>query len=392
MKPFLTRIAAASVALLGSLLVAGCGGGATADTTPAVKINSVKVFGDSLQDSGTFGYKFTVQGADSLIYAERVAANYGQTLCNFYVFTGTTFAANTAKTGCTNFAIGGGRIIYTGAGASAANPLNIGVQMATYASVGSYTASDLVIIDGGGNDAADLVGAYLSIVPGNAASTTAFSTLLASLLTPTQIGTALQGGTTTINQIGATYMTALADKFAGQIKASVLDKGATRVVVMNLPDITFTPRFQTVLDVVATRSGGGTTGAAVRAQLQGLFQSWISAYNTQLASKFAGNDGVVVIDFYKGFQDQVATPAQFGLTNVRTPACPATGVGSDGLPTYTFQTCTSTALSAAPPTGVSGGADWWKSYGFSDSFHPTPYGHQLTQQLIAKSLATKGWL
>ena len=85
MKPFLTRIAAASVALLGSLLVAGCGGGATADTTPAVKISSVKVFGDSIQDSGTFGYKFTVQSSDNLIYAERIAAGYGQTLCNFFV-------------------------------------------------------------------------------------------------------------------------------------------------------------------------------------------------------------------------------------------------------------------------------------------------------------------
>jgi phospholipase/lecithinase/hemolysin len=389
MKPFLTRIAAASVALLGSLLVAGCGGGATADTTPAVKITSVKVFGDSLQDSGTFGYKFTVQGTDSLIYVERIAANYGQTLCNFFTFTGTTFAPNTAKTGCTNFAIGGGRITYTGAGASAANPLNIGVQMATYASVGTYTSSDLVIIDGGGNDAADLVGAYLTI-PRDSAK--AYSALLGTLLTPTQIGTALQGGASTTAQIGATYMSALADKFAASIKASVLDKGATRVVVLNMPDITFTPRFQTVLDSVAAASGGGTAGATARAQSQALFQGWITAFNTQLASKFSGNDGVVVVDFYKGFQDQVATPAQFGLTNVKTPACPITGVGSDGLPTYTFPTCTATALSAAPPTGVSGGADWWKSYGFADSFHPTPYGHQLTQQLIAKSLATKGWL
>ncbi|MDG0856720.1 SGNH/GDSL hydrolase family protein [Roseateles puraquae] len=389
MKPFLTRIAAASVALLGSLLVAGCGGGATADTTPAVKITSVKVFGDSLQDSGTFGYKFTVQGTDSLIYVERIAANYGQTLCNFFTFTGTTFAPNTAKTGCTNFAIGGGRITYTGAGASAANPLNIGVQMATYASVGAYTSSDLVIIDGGGNDAADLVGAYLTI-PRDSAK--AYSALLGTLLTPTQIGTALQGGASTTAQIGATYMSALADKFAASIKASVLDKGATRVVVLNMPDITFTPRFQTVLDSVAAASGGGTAGATARAQSQALFQGWITAFNTQLASKFSGNDGVVVVDFYKGFQDQVATPAQFGLTNVKTPACPITGVGSDGLPTYTFPTCTATALSAAPPTGVSGGADWWKSYGFADSFHPTPYGHQLTQQLIAKSLATKGWL
>lgn len=388
MKPFLNRIAAASAALLGSLLVAGCGGGATADTTPKISISSVKVFGDSIQDSGTFGYKFTVQSADNLIYAERIAANYGQTLCNFYVFTGTTFAAN-SKAGCTNFSIGGGRITYTGAGAGPTNPLNVGVQMATYASLASYAATDLVIIDGGGNDSADLVGAYLTIPKDRAAS---YSALLGTLLTPTQIGTALAGGATTTAQIGATYMTALADKFYASIKASVLDKGATHVVVMNIPDITFTPRFQMVLDSIAAASGGGTAGATARAQSQALFQSWMAAYNAQLAAKIASDDRVVLIDFYKAFQDQVATPAQFGLTNVATPACPIAGVGGDGLPTYNFPACTATALSAAPPAGVSGGADWWKSYAFSDSFHPTPYGHQLTQQLIAKALATKGWL
>ncbi|HEU6454052.1 MAG TPA: SGNH/GDSL hydrolase family protein [Roseateles sp.] len=388
MKPFLNRMAAASAALLGSLLVAGCGGGASADTTPKVSISSVKVFGDSLQDSGTFGYKFTLQATDNPIYVERIAANYGQTLCNFFTFTGTTFAPNTAKAGCTNFAIGGGRITYTGAG-GAANPLNVGTQMATYASAGSYTASDLVIVDGGGNDAADLVGAYLSIPKDSAAS---YSALLATLLTPTQIGAALQGGATTTAQIGATYMTALADKFYGQIKASVLDKGATHVVVMNMPDITFTPRFQMVLDGVAMAYGGGTAGATARAQSQALFQGWMTAFNTELAAKFAGNDAVIVVDFYKGFQDQVATPAQYGLTNVKTPACPAVGVGSDGLPTYDFPTCTTTALSAAPPAGASGGADWWKTYAFADGFHPTLYGHQLTQQLIGKALSTKGWL
>lgn len=387
MKPFLNRIAAASAALMASLLVAGCGGGATADTTPKVSISSVKVFGDSIQDSGTFGYKFTVQSTDNLIYAERVAANYGQTLCNFFVFTGTTFAAN-PKAGCTNFSIGGGRITYTGAG-GAANPLNVGTQMATYAAAGSYTASDLVIIDGGGNDAADLVGAYLTIPKDGAKS---YSALLGTLLSPAQIGAALQGGAATTGQIGGAYMTALADKFAAQIKASVLDKGATHVVLMNMPDITFTPRFQMVLDSIAAANGGGATGTAARAQAQGLFQAWMTAFNTELATKFAGNDNVIVIDFYKAFQDQVATPAQFGLSNVKTPACPIKGVGSDGLPTYDFPTCTAAALSAAPPAGVSGGADWWKSYAFSDSFHPTPYGHQLTQQLIAKSLAIKGWL
>jgi len=377
------QIKTTALALAAALLVVACGGGGSADTTPRTKITAVKVFGDSLADSGTFGIKFTVQGADSLIYPERVAATYGTTLCNFYVFTGTTFAAN-PKAGCTNFAIGGGVINHS----NAADPRGIPLQLATAAAAGSYTASDLALIDGGGNDAADLVGAYLKVRADSGAS---YAALLGTLLTPTQVGTALAGGATTIASIGGTYMQALADKFYASIKANVLDKGAQQVVILNMPGITNTPRFQMVLDSIAAASGGGTAGATARAQSEALFKSWIVAFNTQLETKFAGDARVAIVDFYTGFNDQVASPAQFGLTNAKTPACPITGLGTDGLPTYTFATCTATALSAAPPTGVSG-ADWWKSYGFSDSFHPTPYGHQLTAQLISKTLAIKGWL
>ncbi|TXI18647.1 MAG: phospholipase [Roseateles sp.] len=386
MKPIATRLAAASAAAL-ALLLSACGGGSSANTTPALSISSVKVFGDSLQDSGTFGYKFTVQGSDSQLYVERIAANYGQTLCNFFSFTGTTFVPN-SKAGCTNFAIGGSRITYTGAGASAANPLNIGVQMATYASLASYSAGDLVIVDGGGNDAADLIGAYLSVPKDQAQSLQA---LLATLLTPTQIATALQAGQAGIAQIGGTYMTALADKFAASIQANVLDKGATHVVLMNMPSINNTPRFQLALDAIAAANGGGTTGATARAAAETLFKAWISAFNTELAAKLGSDTRVALVDFYGGFNDQVATPAQFGLSNVKTPACPAVGVDSSGLPTYDFPTCTADKLSATPPTGVTD-PNWWKTYAFADGFHPTPYGHQLTQQLIAKTLSIKGWL
>jgi len=63
---FIALSAAAAVVL------AACGGGGS-DTTPKVQIASVKVMGDSLADVGTFGFKFTVQGAASLTYPERVA-------------------------------------------------------------------------------------------------------------------------------------------------------------------------------------------------------------------------------------------------------------------------------------------------------------------------------
>jgi phospholipase/lecithinase/hemolysin len=99
----------------------------------------------------------------------------------------------------------------------------------------------------------------------------------------------------------------------------------------------------------------------------------------------------VLIDFYKGFQDQVAAPAQFGLSNVKTPACPVKAWAATACrPT--------TSRPARPPPcpprrrPVPRRRRLVEDYAFSDSFHPTPYGHQLTQQLIAKSLATKGWL
>ena len=372
---------------LASLLLAACGGGGS-DSTPRANITSVKVMGDSIADSGTFGYKFTVQGANSYVYPERVAQSYGvAALCNVYQFTGTTFVANTTKTGCTNYAVGGGRINnFTGP----TNPFSIVQQLKDSSAAGNFAATDLLVIDGGGNDAADLIGAYLKVQTDGGAS---YSALLKTLLAPATVDTTLATGAAGFASIGGTYLTALADAFFNAIKANVLDKGAQRVVLLNMPGITNTPRFQTVLGAIAAANGGGAAGAAARAQAEGLFKSWIVAFNTELAAKFSGNASVVLVDFYTSFNDQVTTPAQFGLSNVATPACPITGLGSDGLPTYTFPTCTDAALSAqTPPPAATGGADWWKTYGFSDGFHPTPYGHQLLAQLIARSLAQAGWL
>jgi len=383
----------ASVAL--AALLASCGGSDGADTAPAASITSVKVMGDSLADSGTFGFKFTVQATNASgidlttprIYPELVANTYGVALCNVFTFTGTTFIANPTKTGCTSYAIGGGRINNYSAPTS---PVSIPVQLAAGSAAGNYAAGDLLIIDGGGNDAADLIGAYLKAPSDSAAS---YAALLGTVLPSATVNAALAAGATGLAGVGATYLSALADNFYASIKASALDKGAQRVVVLNMPGITNTPRFQTVLDSISAAYGGGTAGATARAQSEALFKSWIVAFNTELAAKFAGNANVIVVDFYTSFNDQVATPTQYSLTNATTPACPITGVGSDGLPTYTFATCTDAALSATtPPAGASGGADWWKTYAFSDSFHPTPQAHKNLAQLISRSLAQAGWL
>ena len=384
MRPSRFGTAALGGLLLASLLAA-CGGGG-ADTATRTAISSVKVMGDSLADVGTFGLKFTIQG--HLTYPDLVAAQYGLGAgCNFFAFTGSTFIPN-PTTGCGNYAVGGGVINPTASGYGGTDPRGIGVQLAAASAAGNHAAGDLLLIDGGGNDAATLVGAYLKASSDSGA---AYVGVLSTLLSSEQVASAVAGGSSGLAAAGSTYMTALADSFHAMITTSALEKGAQRVAVINMPGITNTPRFQAVLDGIAAAYGGGTAGAAARAQSEALFKGWVEAFNSELAAKFAGDSRVVVVDLYTSFNDEIANPSQYQLSNVTVPACPVTGTGDDGLPTYTFATCTDANLAASPPEGASGD-DWFTHYLFSDGFHPTPYGHQLASQLIARSLARAGWL
>ena len=74
--------------------------------------------GDSLADSGTFGLKFTVQGSagtgagSTPIWPELVAQEVSDAdaLCAYNRVNPLTQAA-TVQAGCTNYAVGGGRIV-----------------------------------------------------------------------------------------------------------------------------------------------------------------------------------------------------------------------------------------------------------------------------------------
>lgn len=165
-------------ALATALLLAACGGG-----DPA--ITSVKVMGDSLADSGTFGLKFTVQGSagtgagSTPIWPELVAQELSDAdaLCAYNRVNPLTQAA-TVQAGCTNYAVGGGRINNVG---NPQDPRSITLQLQQAAQVhGSYKSTDLLLVDGGGNDAADLAGAYLGATTAQGQVT--YRALLISLL------------------------------------------------------------------------------------------------------------------------------------------------------------------------------------------------------------------
>lgn len=367
----LTLVAAAA-------LLAACGGG-------DVRTTAVKVVGDSLNDSGTFGFKFTVQGSPTLIWTDRVASAVGvSSLCARYGATSpTTVALNPAATACTSYAVGGGRVNPAGT-AGDTTAFSIVQQLKDLAATGNFGSEELLLVDGGGNDAADLIGAYLGAAQDGGA---AYSSLLLELLTPTAVQTAVAGGQSGLVAAGAQYMQALANRLADSVTAQALDKGAQRVVVVNAPDVTRTPRFTAVLAGVAAASGGGAAGQAAAGAVQQVARTWVQAFNAQLSTRLSSNSRVAIVDFYGQFNRWLDTPASFGLTNVTVPACPSTGTDSSGLPAYNLATCTATSLSASRPADP----NWWQSYLFSDNFHATPKGNELFAQLVLDALASKGW-
>lgn len=369
-----------TIAVLATAVLVGCGGG---DDNGAPAVASVRTFGDSLADVGTFGgVKATIQGPNAKLYPELVAAAYGKSPgCNFFLFNGTTFIPNPAA-GCNNYAVGGGRVNGASSSLAPADPRNVGVQLDAATTAGNFSADELLLVTGGGNDAADLVGAFLAAQQGNP---TGYLTILGQLLSPAEVAQATKSATD-LGAAGGLYMAALADRMTDLVRTKALGKGARRVAIINAPAITLTPRFQMVLMGVEMQRGKAT-----RQQLEGLFNLWVDFYNSRLKKNFEGSSSVTVINANAAFVSWVASPSTYGLTNATSAACPVTGVGSDGLPTYTFPTCTESALAAAPPAGATG-ANWFQSWLFSDGFHPSQKGHQLVTDVITKDLEALGWL
>ncbi len=387
-------------AVSAAVLLTACGGGGNSGETKAT-ITSVKVVGASLADSGAFGYKFTVQptgGAVHQVYSERIAATYGLgALCP--VYTTANFGGSwTGHAGCTNYAVAGARVNYTtdnGTTAIDVVPVSAIKQLVDVGAAG-FSSTDLLIVgEASANDVAALAEAYGNTKLGG---TTHFPNMLSSLsITHTAGMEAAEG---------VAYMQAVADKLVTAIKANALDKGAPRIAVLNVLDVTLTPKFQAQmaqLSALTTSLGGN--GPAAAAGLQTMVRAWVQAFNSRVASGLAPyGSKVAVVDFYTNFSAEMADPAQYGLTNTGATVCDqiyaggANPGGTSLAPTSLGTTpvknaCTDSAASAITPTvGATGATTWWQTYLFADNFHPTPYGHQLLAQLVAKRLTEAGWL
>lgn len=389
----------AAVAVGTAVFLAGCGGASDgAGTAPKTTAAAFKVFGDSIADSGVFGYKFTIQGKDAdgnafKIFPEVVAANLGvSSLCAFFNFNGTTFVPNTT---CTNYAVAGGRVNNLSNSGAPSNAVPFSIPFQMDAAAAGLKATDVVMVDGGGNDLADLTGAYLGISQ-SPTGLSSYLALLGTALPQATIGQIL-GATPTQATLGAAagaYADAVGKQLAAAVKTKILAKGVTKVVVVNSADITVTPRFRAVLAGIAATQGSATSDA-----VKGAVLAWTKAFNDALAKDLAGT-GVQLFDLNAEGAKIVANPAQFSFTNITTPACPKVAGGLDSVTGQaslssgaTVVACNSATMSAASGIPVGETApDWWQHYAYSDNFHPTPALHKLIGQAINLQLARAGWL
>ena len=158
-------------------------------------------------------------------------------------------------------------------------------------------------------------------------------------------------------------MNTAADNLATAIKNKIVANNAKYVLVMNVPDVSTSPF------ALATPSSIPLTNQLVR------------TFNTRLQSNLAGVSAVHIIDLYTNGRDEVANPAQYGLTNVTTPACDTTNAANPLQ--GSSLTCTTATTLAGTDTS---------RYLFADGVHFTPFEYQFIAQLVSKELLLAGWL
>ena len=369
------RWAALAVAVA---VLSACGGSDGPSTS------AIKVVGDSLNDSGTFGAKATVQSSPASatrIWTDHVADAVGApALCARYapVAAAGSVALNPAAVTCTSYAVAGATINPPGTDRDATG-YSVVQQLKDLAQQ-PYRSDELLLVGGGGNDAAAVLGAYLGATTPQGYA--AYAGLLAERLSAAQLAALSPADPTTLVAAGGQYMASLADLMADTLEAEALARGARRVAVMNMPDVVLTPRFRDVLAGVTA-----TAGAAAAAQVAAIGTGWVQAYNARLAQRLQGRPEVLVVDVAALLGRWTANPGAAGFSNVTSPACPPTGL-SGGFPTYSLATCTETVLSATPNAA---GASWWQGYLYSDNFHGTPKTNRLLADEFIAAIRAKGW-
>ncbi|QZY92890.1 autotransporter domain-containing protein (plasmid) [Pantoea dispersa] len=323
----------------------------------ALAWDNLTVFGDSLSDGGNVG-RFTYDGAQHPLYDEILAAQFGQTL-------------QPSSRGGSNYAQGGG-VTVPALDAS----LNTQDQLAAYlqSTGGRADSNGLYIHWVGANDIAAAVTNPLTardtISNSASAAVSQIKTLLdagaGAVIVPNvpQLGSTPFMVQAVLSVLGPAAQSAMVAAFAS------LDSHAT-------PDVA--ARQQAVRDAFDQAAAQVSTIPALRAALaQQLFSAWqvlseqvtalSDGYNQQEeAGLVALNGNIVRADIAGLFNEVIADPQRYGLSNTLGMACP---VGT----------------SAAECTSSTPGFSNAQAYLFADRLHPSPAVHAMIADYIQSIL------
>ncbi|RCW71530.1 SGNH/GDSL hydrolase family protein [Pseudorhodoferax soli] len=378
------------LAVLAALALAACGGG---DDGPTY--SRLVSFGDSLSDVGSYktpgiaalgGGKYTVNGGGNEIWIEQLSVQLGlaapcaaQTGLEATGIFAALAAAITNHAGCTAYGQGGSRVtnpvgpwnkaLLTIPGEQTQFQGQLGQltvpvvqQIANHlaASGGSFTGKELVTVLAGANDVFVATDELAAVGAAAAAAATPTAT------SPAQVAAAVQAAVQSAAPTAIAAMAQAGTELAVQIKTQIVAKGAKRVIVLNLPNISKTPA---TLEAEEALPGS-----------QQLVDLMTTTFNAALKAGLDGTAEVLQIDFYAQNSQHSVTPAAFGLTNANTPACTNTFPDAPGFlaPSLTCTTATTLVNSSR--------------YLFADTVHPTPYGHTLVRDMAFEALKAKDWL
>lgn len=365
----LLRAAQMALAGVAFAVLAACGGGSgssssTSSTPPGGASLKVVSFGDSLSDVGTYapfananfgGGRFTTNPGQ--VWTQDVANYYGDTLTT--AVTG-GFGSPTTSTGGFGYAQGGARVsLQPGIGYPTATAVPVATQVQNYLSQnGSFNTGQLVLVQGGPND----------------------------ILIAAQTIAAAPTNPTVIAQQQANVVSA-ATTLAGVV-GTILQNGATKVVVVNVPDIGKTP-----LGVAS--SDGGALLTALSSGFNTAFSTALTA--TGLMSKvifvdsFSFIDGVVASASTNGFSvsnNGTACNLTAMQTNATSYATTHPSVLQPGETPAQFGASLAYSLFCSPQVYTAANAD--QTYMFADTVHPTTRLHLLFAQQVEKQIAAAG--
>ena len=292
--------------------------------------------------------------------------------------------SGTSLPSCTDYAQGGSMVSNPDGinHSSGALTLPLTTQVQNYLTqYTSFNANQLVVLLGGNNDIFSALSGVSTQV--TAAVTQAVSQAVAAnpSLTAAQIAaieaSATQSATAAAVSTAQATVAQAADGLAA-LATQALGKGAKYVVVYTLPDSSLTPFGQSL-------AGGTTCNVQDPTQACYLLSNLVNVFNQQMLNDLQGK-AVKVIDGHALLAQEIADPAQFGLSNVTTPWCSAaTGAGS-GTPNSLF--CNAETPNTAAGASLANVGSWL----FADGVHPTPAGYTVIANATLAALRGYGWI